>query len=263
MAAGSLTPATPSAPNIALLTPEAQGRAFAFCSANGVHAGVSQLAFDPARPHMLYAHFRQHDGVYAWDVRGDTSAPTRVMKTGVAGTNQRLRFGIDSGGRWMGVGDPVRARTQATARSRSEPSKTGHTSVFDLSGRDVPEMDNVTGAPTGPATTPPILRFKAHDGESAARLPCHVQRITWLQMPSVRWIFILHERLCCPYLDLGTGAPPLNGRNLPRTPWTLMTAQKLARRGARREALPPVTQRSNSGILNNCCIDGSGRLAHT
>jgi telomerase Cajal body protein 1 len=107
LAAGSLTAATPSAPNIALLTPDTRGQAFAFCSAADVRAGASQLVFDPVRPHLLYGSFRRHDGVYAWDLRGDTSVPVRVMRTGDTGTNQRIRFGIDVAGRWLGLGDQV------------------------------------------------------------------------------------------------------------------------------------------------------------
>jgi hypothetical protein len=112
MAAGSLAPATVLAPNIALLTPEAQGQPFAFCSAPGVRAGASQLAFDPVRHHLLYATFRRHEGVYAWDIRSDTSVPVRVMMTGVSTTNQRSRFSVDIAGRWLGVGDQVGSYVQ-------------------------------------------------------------------------------------------------------------------------------------------------------
>jgi hypothetical protein len=59
---------------------------------------------------MLYAAFRRHAGIYAWDIRGDTSTPVRVMHAGLGmrpTTNQRLRFDVDIAGRWLCSGDEV------------------------------------------------------------------------------------------------------------------------------------------------------------
>jgi hypothetical protein len=76
---------------------------------------VSQLAFDPVRPHILYAAFRRHEGVYAWDLRGDVGVPVKVLRRATqAGeqraklTNQRMRFDVDLGGKWLSLGDMVR-----------------------------------------------------------------------------------------------------------------------------------------------------------
>ncbi len=83
----------------------------------------------------MYASFRRLDTVYSWDLRGDVTRPvqtfTRNMRVsestncisattihpagdtnsrprmGSVATNQRLRFDIDIGGSWLGIGDQV------------------------------------------------------------------------------------------------------------------------------------------------------------
>lgn len=75
--------------------------------------------FNPARPYLLYASFRRTDEIYCWDLRGDVSRPVELFSTQatqpISGraprtlTNQRLRFDIDYAGKWLAVGDTVRA----------------------------------------------------------------------------------------------------------------------------------------------------------
>lgn len=75
--------------------------------------------FNPARPYMLYASFRRHEIIYAWDLRGDVSSPVYAFgeeasasamraATGVnTRTNQKLKFDVDIAGDVLGVGDQV------------------------------------------------------------------------------------------------------------------------------------------------------------
>lgn len=71
------------------------------------------------KPHMLYASFRRCGSVYAWDLRGagadgEPLCKYRFVDSDSGGgakremTNQRLRFDVDIGGRWLGVGNQVR-----------------------------------------------------------------------------------------------------------------------------------------------------------
>ena len=76
--------------------------------------------FNPARPYLLYASFRRHDYIYTWDLRGDVSSPLQrflrnakddsVGRVEAVETNQRLRFDVDIGGNWLGIGDQVGIR---------------------------------------------------------------------------------------------------------------------------------------------------------
>lgn len=53
--------------------------------------------------------------MYCWDIRGDVTKPLQKFSPEADGvqrmkrgkTNQRLRFDIDIGGNWLGVGDHV------------------------------------------------------------------------------------------------------------------------------------------------------------
>jgi hypothetical protein len=126
LAAGSLTPSSRTTSNLFILSPETGTPLFSLGAGRpasatrgapwegGVPAGVSQLAFDPVRPHILYAAFRRHEGVYAWDLRGDVGVPVKVFRRApqagermVKLTNQRMRFDVDLGGRWLSMGDMV------------------------------------------------------------------------------------------------------------------------------------------------------------
>ncbi|KAG1813476.1 WD40-repeat-containing domain protein [Suillus variegatus] len=95
-AIGSLTPSSQAMDNIALYSESNQ-------------AAIMPLKFNPIKPHILYAAFRRHDAIYAWDLRSDTSVPVQVFKTAPGPrktrTNQKIEFDIDYAGRWLSVGD--------------------------------------------------------------------------------------------------------------------------------------------------------------
>lgn len=73
----------------------------------------------------MYAAFRREDKIYSWDIRGDAASPVQIFDKSLpassthsqdfvetlrrkqTATNQRLRFDIDLGGCWLGVGDQV------------------------------------------------------------------------------------------------------------------------------------------------------------
>ena len=72
--------------------------------------------FHPTHPYLLYASFRRHGTIYAWDLRGDVSRPVyafgeEAMKATAGGdmtrTNQKLKFDMDTAGKILGVGDQV------------------------------------------------------------------------------------------------------------------------------------------------------------
>jgi hypothetical protein len=161
------------APNIALLTPEAQGQAFAFCSVPKVGAGVSQLAFNPVQPHILYGAFRRHINIYAWDLRGDTSTPVQTMCTGdVQGTNQRLRFDVDRSGTKLLMGETVRLSLSLCVISLKHVAQSGYVSVFDL----IEHFNDGYGANEDRhqlfnTSVEPALRFEAHSGEETLFWP--------------------------------------------------------------------------------------------
>ncbi|KAI0633149.1 WD40-repeat-containing domain protein [Trametes polyzona] len=164
-AAGTLSPSSPSGSNIAIFSEDAGEAPVMFLGAEdrqhganyGVRASVSQLMFNPARPYLLYAAFRRMDTIFCWDLRADVSQPLATYEKAPrpingnerrAATNQRLRFDIDYGGRWLSVGD-----------------QDGGISVFDLAAA---QPDPATGAgenppqalPTPRAT--PIMQFDGH-----------------------------------------------------------------------------------------------------
>ncbi|KIY48796.1 WD40 repeat-like protein [Fistulina hepatica ATCC 64428] len=92
----------------------------------GPRSAVTQLQFNPTKPHMLYAAFRRRNSIYAWDLRADVSVPVTVLcptsatspsASNVASpvnttshpmsrvTNQKIRFDVNIGGRWLATGD--------------------------------------------------------------------------------------------------------------------------------------------------------------
>ncbi|KAI8996250.1 WD40-repeat-containing domain protein [Trametes punicea] len=161
-AAGSLSPSSPSSSNIAIFSEETGEVPIMFVGAEGskhevgygARASVSQLMFNPARPYLLYASFRRMASIYCWDLRADVSRAVEVLnREGLpisgnerqAATNQRLRFDIDYGGRWLSTGD-----------------QDGGISVFDLAAH--PESALAENAPQ-PGSTPrttPIMQFNGH-----------------------------------------------------------------------------------------------------
>ncbi|KAF4622533.1 hypothetical protein D9613_009184 [Agrocybe pediades] len=120
----------------------------------GPGAGVTQLQYNPLRPHILYASYRgsASDCIYSWDVRSNVDEPLEIFKkSSTIGSeprsNQKIRFDVDITGRYLSVGDHM-----------------GFISVFELesgeggiSSNAVPETD----AP-GPKMHTAKLHFKAH-----------------------------------------------------------------------------------------------------
>ncbi|KAI0262220.1 quinon protein alcohol dehydrogenase-like superfamily [Gloeopeniophorella convolvens] len=136
-AAGSLAPSSSSAANVALFDEDTGARPVAWVG--DVRAGVVQLAFNPARPNLLYASFRRRAGVCCWDLRGSTVEPLRTYGSGDGarcGTNQKMRFDVDLAGNWLGVGD-----------------EKGGISVFSLAD----------DAAASGADVMPALQYNAHD----------------------------------------------------------------------------------------------------
>ncbi|KAF7979744.1 hypothetical protein HWV62_41122 [Athelia sp. TMB] len=109
--------------------------------------GVTQLRFNPIKPHLLYGSFRRCGHIYAWDVRQAAGEPVYKYRfansdseSGTKMTNQRLRFDVDIGGRWLSVGN-----------------QDGEISMFDLDSEGEP------GGTECPQGIPPSLTFKAHE----------------------------------------------------------------------------------------------------
>ncbi|EIW56334.1 uncharacterized protein TRAVEDRAFT_170197 [Trametes versicolor FP-101664 SS1] len=161
-AAGTLSPSSPTSSNIAIFSEDTGEAPVMFLGADdpqrgagyGVRASVSQLMFNPARPYLMYASFRRMDTIFCWDLRADvgrplakyTTAPRPISgKERRAATNQRLRFDIDYGGRWLSVGD-----------------EDGGISVFDLAAQPDPASGENAPQPSSTPRTTPIMQFDAH-----------------------------------------------------------------------------------------------------
>ncbi|EGN94812.1 hypothetical protein SERLA73DRAFT_187874 [Serpula lacrymans var. lacrymans S7.3] len=142
-AAGSLSPSSSFAENIALFS-EASNEPVMYVGAD-IRASVTQLMFNPTKPHMLYAAFRRQSSIYAWDLRGNTSTPLRLSnpsssnKSGL--TNQKIRFDVDLAGRRLGVG-----------------GQDGNVSLFDL---DI-ETEADTVYEESVQEVEPSLTYEAH-----------------------------------------------------------------------------------------------------
>ena len=76
-----------------------------------------QLQFNPMKPHLLYAAYRGCGTglVYSWDIRSDVNTPLEIFQVSSVAkaksdvrTNQKMRFDIDIGGRFLSIGDQVR-----------------------------------------------------------------------------------------------------------------------------------------------------------
>ncbi|KAF8428031.1 hypothetical protein L210DRAFT_3564404 [Boletus edulis BED1] len=112
-AAGSFTPASHVADNIALFN---ESTFEPVLSIGGVarweKGGVTQLMFNPTRPHVLYAAFRRSERLWSWDLRGDASMPLCCFSRGAVSdgsdrdnlTNQRRQFDVEGSGRWLASG---------------------------------------------------------------------------------------------------------------------------------------------------------------
>ncbi|KAG1760620.1 WD40-repeat-containing domain protein [Suillus occidentalis] len=145
-AIGSLTPSSQAMDNIALYS-ESNKVAIMPIGGADSNSGVTQLKFNPTKPHILYAAFRRHDTIYAWDLRSDTSIPVKVFRTPPDShktlTNQKIEFDIDHAGRWLSVGD-----------------QNGIVSMFDLGESD--ELDVEQASVISPQNIDPEITFKAH-----------------------------------------------------------------------------------------------------
>lgn len=145
-AIGSLTPSSQAMDNIALYSESNQAAIMPIGGAYS-QSGVTQLKFNPTRPHILYAAFRRHDAIYAWDLRSDTSVPVKVFRTIPDSrkilTNQKIEFDIDCAGRWLSVGD-----------------QNGCISIFDLGDSD--ELDSEQSLAIALQNIGPKMTFNAH-----------------------------------------------------------------------------------------------------
>ncbi|KAG2361107.1 WD40-repeat-containing domain protein [Suillus spraguei] len=145
-AIGSLTPSSQAMDNIALYS-ESNGAAIMPIGGANSRSGVTQLKFNPTKPHILYAAFRRHDAIYAWDLRGDTSVPMKVFRTPPDScktlTNQKIEFDIDCAGRWLSVGD-----------------QNGCISMFDIGDSD--ELNSEQSSAIASENITPKMTFKAH-----------------------------------------------------------------------------------------------------
>ncbi|KAJ8073453.1 hypothetical protein PM082_011729 [Marasmius tenuissimus] len=141
-AAGSLAP---TSSNVAIYS-ETQGEVPVMFLGNESKAGVTQLMFNPMRPHLLYASFRRRTEVACWDLRSNANIPWKLYSPPSATpeelTNQKRRFDVDIGGRWLSVG-----------------SQDGSISLFDLDEEDNTQQRHYEE----PLGVLPTLGFKAHE----------------------------------------------------------------------------------------------------
>ncbi|KAG1873224.1 WD40-repeat-containing domain protein [Suillus subluteus] len=153
-AIGSLSPSSQAMDNIALYSESNQAAIMPIGGAYS-HSG---LKFNPTKPHILYAAFRRHDAIYAWDLRSDTSVPVKVFRMSPDSrktlTNQKIEFDIDCAGRWLSVGD-----------------QNGCVSMFDLGDSD--ELDSEQSSVISPQNIAPEMTFNAHGGNCVAFQPLH------------------------------------------------------------------------------------------
>ncbi|KAJ7171274.1 WD40-repeat-containing domain protein [Mycena filopes] len=166
--------------NIALFT-ETDGAVPVHFVSGGPSAGVTQLHFNPTRPHILYASFRRQRAIYSWDLRADLSAPVAVYSPTPSAlvdapvppgeTNQKRRFDVDSAGRFLGVGD-----------------QEGMINIYDLSPA-AEANDAEAGQDTNIVT--PRLTWNAH-GDAIGGVAFHPARAALLSASGSRH-FHTHE----------------------------------------------------------------------
>ncbi|KAH9006272.1 WD40 repeat-like protein [Lactarius hatsudake] len=158
-AAGSLSPSSSNSSNIALFDEGTGGKPIGWIG--NIKASVTQLAFNPMKPHILYASFRRRDEICAWDLRGDTVTPLQTFRRGDGRgqTNQKMKFDIDLGGNLLGVG-----------------GQNGKISVFELAGELTESAEEVGAEVALPSmNVVPALEYHAHDDAvgSVAFHPLH------------------------------------------------------------------------------------------
>lgn len=85
-------------------------------------------------------------------------------------TNQRLRFDVDIGGRYLGVGNQVRRRILSTLSSSGAqlPKQNGNVSIFDLDHESAIDMEADGADESGKTVSEfgPKLKFSGHEGSS-------------------------------------------------------------------------------------------------
>ncbi|KAL0068982.1 hypothetical protein AAF712_003975 [Marasmius tenuissimus] len=99
------------------------------------------------RPHLLYASFRRRTEVACWDLRSNANIPWKLYSLAASATpeeltNQKRRFDVDIGGRWLSVG-----------------SQDGSISLFDLDEEDDTQQRHYEE----PLGVLPTLGFQAHE----------------------------------------------------------------------------------------------------
>ncbi|KAI6042310.1 hypothetical protein EDC04DRAFT_2878535 [Pisolithus marmoratus] len=169
-AAGTLTPASPAADNIALYDVSDNMQVL---SVGGIRTresgGVVQLMFSPTDEHSLYAAFRRSPCVWTWDLRNASTPVCRFGPVPIGGTpesndwnydtdvlrydqtNQKIHFDIECGGRWMGRGNQV-----------------GNIEIYDLHANHqlaettMGEMSGFRTENSSVNVIQPIQEFKAH-----------------------------------------------------------------------------------------------------
>ncbi|KAI0067581.1 WD40 repeat-like protein [Artomyces pyxidatus] len=143
-AAGSLSPPQSGSANVALFSEDTGEKPVGWVG--DIKASVTQLAFNPIKPHLLYGSFRRHNALYSWDLRGDTTVPLQIFRPGAESrieTNQKIKFDIDIGGKWLSVGD-----------------ERGDISMFALDETSASESLTANGVG---CDIEPSLRYHAHD----------------------------------------------------------------------------------------------------
>ncbi|KAG6808968.1 hypothetical protein H0H92_002202 [Tricholoma furcatifolium] len=140
-AAGSLTPITG---NVALFN-ESHGPEPVMFVSGGPSCGVTQIHFNPMRPHIMYTAYRRHGTIYSWDLRSNVDLPlqTYSFKHSEGRTNQKIRFDVDVGGSWLASGDHH-----------------GNVSIFPLHEPDTNDVH-------------PILEFDAHSVDAIGSVAFH------------------------------------------------------------------------------------------
>ncbi|KDQ12768.1 hypothetical protein BOTBODRAFT_134321 [Botryobasidium botryosum FD-172 SS1] len=81
--------------------------------------GVTQVQFNPARPHIVYAASRRSSVIQSWDLRNPDCVMQEYDRGGAGTTNQRLRFDLDFSGKVLGFGN-----------------QDGEVSLYDISGEE-------------------------------------------------------------------------------------------------------------------------------
>ncbi|KAJ7606634.1 WD40-repeat-containing domain protein, partial [Roridomyces roridus] len=154
--AGSLSPTEGG--NIAVFSETGGAVPVCFVS-GGPAAGVTQLHFNPAQPHILYAAFRRRSEIFSWDLL-DTTAPVKIYTPPPSSandreTNQKRRFDVDLAGRFLAVGD-----------------QEGRVSVFDLAAEEntprltYPAHSDALGSVSFHPTKPTLLSDEDEESSS-------------------------------------------------------------------------------------------------